>query len=959
MHRPKISLLPLSFGMAVLVLALTQWSNGMRIEWSAGVAYGLTLAVVLCNPLLVNTGGATVSLAGGLLLAVCWEYGLPTAWLALVCAQAGVPAFGVSQAKTVWAEGATGAAAITMAGLLHTALAPSQAAGWWQWVGPALLYWLIDLVGKGLEEAVAGRLPVRPGVLALLLPGAWWAAPIHLTVAALVVWSARIPWMEPALVLVLVLAQRMAGALVNARHQDRAVVRLLRQADDARQSRSGGKERILRYIRRVGLALGLPEQELRLITYAGLLQDIGSEPAPPPAVETSLYPPDPSVRTAARAYSRETAQRVEQVRLLYQVAGYIRFRYAWWNGNGEPEGLANADIPMGAQVLAVANALALMDSGREQAIQWLRTQSGRRLSPQVAWAGQQVLQEEGAAVQGSPHLLADVIRRLQSIGGPGPLPLPAFVGRWLYPLRHFITGYVRLPEEFTAVAHLSHVLNFSTSLDGALEVVLAAVSELAGGAVLVALVDDTTHWLAVRGARGFHRIAVGRRLEVRGGAVTRALVHQEVVELYNLADEIACPISRELADGEGIRSGLILPLVARGRTLGLLFLGRQELRWFSSREIGMLTLIADQAALAVDNSRLLGQAEERLDRVTSIKRQLDLLIDQLPAGVLLVDATWKITVVNRVAQEILVRAGYPLLEAGETFHPSPNRPDGPLVRVLREGENLATSIWQATPDLEVELRCAALKDEDGKLLGALVIGWDVTQVRLMEQQVQRVERLAAMGTMAAGAAHEIRNPLAAIRGFMQLLAARQTPGSPDAEYTHIILSEIGRIETIVRDLLLLARPGEPQRAPVSLTALLDEVLLLLEADFSQQRIEVVRDYRPDQTCVLADAKLLKQVVHNLLRNAAEAMDGQGGCITVTVGRGTHQVWFRVQDTGAGIAPADLPKLFTPFFTTKESGTGLGLAICYSIIEAHGGKIEVASGAGEGAAFSVWLPPAVC
>lgn len=933
-------------------LAVVDSATNLEVDWVPAMAVGLAAGMAVRSPVLVTGTGTVVSVGAGLVLGVLWHHGLPTALACLALNQVSKRFFRGLTTLDFWLGGLLSLAGLLAAAGAASGLAAAGAPAFPRRLTAAVAYWLTSRLLEGVLRAREAGRPA-PAEIGALLASTWWAIPVYLGGGLAVVATRGIPWLEAAVALGLALTQKGISAVVNGFTQDQAVTELLRRAGRHHTGRFARSERLLRYAQAMGRALSLPEADLRLLGYAALLQDIGGQGTPPPEAELALDPPDPDLRAALRAHAGQAAGLIRRVGPLRDVSRLVQFRYAWWDGRGEPVGAAGEAIPPGAQVLAAANALVLLEDP-ERAHLWLRAQSGRRLAPAVARAAEAALREEAAAGQDSPRLLPEAIRRLQSIGGPGTAWLPRPLARLLRPLHRRLGGAFGLPEEVMAVAQLSHVLNANTSLEGAMDVVMQAVSELTSGAVFVALATDAGDALVVRRARNFRRLQPeGMHLPLLGGPITRALARQEPVALYSLADEVPGPIARTLADQEGIRSCLALPLVARGRSVGMLWVGLDHYHWFSPREIGLLSLIAGQAALAVDNSRLLAQAEERLQRVDAIKRLLDQLIENLPAGVLLLDTGLRVLVVNRVANEILARSGYPRVEPGQVFQT--RRPDGPLGRILA-GEDAVNEIWSAAPDLVLELRTASVRDEGGQLLGALVIGWDVTRVRQMEQQVHRVERLAAMGKLAAGAAHEIRNPLAAIRGFVQLLQLRQDPAAPEAEYAQIILAEIDRIEAIVRDLLLLGRPAEPVRAPLDLAALLDDALLLMGDDLRRTAIDVVRAYMPDRSPALGDARLLKQVALNLLRNAAEAM-AAGGRLTLAAGGGPPAVWFQVRDTGVGIAPADLDRLFTPFFTTKESGTGLGLAICYALVSAHGGRIEVESEPGAGTAVTVWLPAA--
>ncbi|MBP2672396.1 MAG: integral rane sensor signal transduction histidine kinase [candidate division NC10 bacterium] len=238
------------------------------------------------------------------------------------------------------------------------------------------------------------------------------------------------------------------------------------------------------------------------------------------------------------------------------------------------------------------------------------------------------------------------------------------------------------------------------------------------------------------------------------------------------------------------------------------------------------------------------------------------------------------------------------------------------------------------------------------------------------QRLDRAERLATLGQVAASLAHEIRNPLAGIAGAVGVMADELPDTDPRKEIMAEILSQVRRLTKTVQDLLAFARPAAPTFASCDLHQVLDRVLLLLAEDPVAKRMRLVRNYGFDVPRLEADDKQLGQVFLNLLLNAAQAVHGEGQ-VTITTrlnhaggadgepsaSDGGQTVEVSVTDTGPGIPPGILPELFTPFFTTKPRGTGLGLAISRRIIEDHGGWIRAESPPGQGATFRIGLPVA--
>jgi signal transduction histidine kinase len=238
------------------------------------------------------------------------------------------------------------------------------------------------------------------------------------------------------------------------------------------------------------------------------------------------------------------------------------------------------------------------------------------------------------------------------------------------------------------------------------------------------------------------------------------------------------------------------------------------------------------------------------------------------------------------------------------------------------------------------------------------------RVELLESQalVARNEKLASLGVLAAGVAHEIRNPLTAIKARLFTQQKALTPGSRERGDAEFIGREIDRLDKIVGDFLRFARPVEPERVPLSPAALLREVCELMAPKLREAGIDLATD-GAIETVIQADPEQLKQVLLNLIKNAADALDGGGGAIKLRAlesrltlgGRLRHVVIFEVEDNGAGIPAEVQERLFDPFFTTKPSGTGLGLSIAARIVEKHGGALRFQTDAKRGTTFGIVLP----
>jgi two-component system NtrC family sensor kinase len=235
---------------------------------------------------------------------------------------------------------------------------------------------------------------------------------------------------------------------------------------------------------------------------------------------------------------------------------------------------------------------------------------------------------------------------------------------------------------------------------------------------------------------------------------------------------------------------------------------------------------------------------------------------------------------------------------------------------------------------------------------------DIEQRRLAEEQIAQADKLASIGQLSAGIAHEINNPLGIILGFTQLLIRHEDPQSEKYQDLKTIEKHVRNCKTIVEDLLNFARTSSPDENLIRIDMAIDDVLKFIHQHGDHDRIEVVKNYDPEVPQMFLDEKKIKQVFMNLLLNARHAMGNEGRLSLSTVYRPEgRQVVIKIADTGYGIEKRNLSRIFDPFFTTKPTGegTGLGLSVSYGIIKNHGGDITVDSEVGRGAAFTIVLP----
>ncbi|POT59748.1 two-component system sensor histidine kinase AtoS [Citrobacter amalonaticus] len=335
----------------------------------------------------------------------------------------------------------------------------------------------------------------------------------------------------------------------------------------------------------------------------------------------------------------------------------------------------------------------------------------------------------------------------------------------------------------------------------------------------------------------------------------------------------------------------------------------------------------------------------------------DLIIENAADGVIAIDRQGNVTTMNPAAEMI---TGYRLDElAGRpyaTLFADPHF-SSPVLDTLEHGtEHLAQEVSFPAHDRTIELSVTTsrIHNASGEMIGALVIFSDLTARKETQRRLAQTERLATLGELMAGVAHEVRNPLTAIRGYVQIIR-RQTSLPVHQEYLSIVLKEIDSINKVIQQLLDFSRPRQSQWQQVPINALIEEALILVQTSGVQARIDFNTAFDTTLPSLVADRELLKQVLLNMLINAVQAI-GARGEIRIRTWRDTPtQLAIAIEDNGCGIDTALQKKIFDPFFTTKASGTGLGLALSQRIINAHQGDIRVTSQPGCGATFILILP----
>jgi two-component system sensor histidine kinase PilS (NtrC family) len=340
-----------------------------------------------------------------------------------------------------------------------------------------------------------------------------------------------------------------------------------------------------------------------------------------------------------------------------------------------------------------------------------------------------------------------------------------------------------------------------------------------------------------------------------------------------------------------------------------------------------------------DTGERLAASESDLANITALHESI---VQSMTGGLLTIDPRGQVSFLNRAGEQM----------TGVTLDRARGRPVGEVFPMFRD--NVARDEIELTNAdgelLRLGYSSFPLSGRAGGSIGTAVIFQDLTQLRAMEETVQRSERLADLGRVAAGLAHELRNPLASLSGSIELLRDQVPEG--ERRLLDIALREAARLNELVTEFLRFARPPPLRRERTDLADLLGETLDVFANDPDAACVRLERTLR--HAPVECDPGQIRQVAWNLLRNAAQAVGPAGGSVRVSCVQDPDGATFAVADDGPGIADEELARLFLPFHTTKATGSGLGLAIVQRIVDAHGGRVSVRSPAGGGARFEVHL-----
>ncbi|HEX3274789.1 MAG TPA: ATP-binding protein [Gemmatimonadales bacterium] len=506
-------------------------------------------------------------------------------------------------------------------------------------------------------------------------------------------------------------------------------------------------------------------------------------------------------------------------------------------------------------------------------------------------------------------------------------------------------------SELFSLQELSYVLSESIQLDRIVDQVAKYAGRFlqADGAVVVLADDDRGGVLRVAGAAGTLEGLAGRTMDDPDTALVRFAMLRERIEV---AQGVGSP-TVNLIGGVTVRSAAVAPLRSQGVTMGALAVADRQGGPFTTEDLWLLSTVATNASVVLANGRL-------YEIVRRSKEDWETAFNALTEGIAVVGPGEVILRANQALASLVDLPEADLI--GRRFTESLVGSSEPVSELIASAQ-----LGERTPPLVLRLdgtgrvlrvTAAPFAERAGRVV---LLVEDVTEQRLMEAQLIQNDKMASIGQLVSGVAHELNNPLTSIAGLAELLLERELPADFPREHLRVIHDQAERAGRIVRNLLTFARKGVVEKAAVDLNDVAARSAQLIVYELQLHGIELEQALSPVPVLVLGDRHELQQVLLNLITNAVQAVSqlpaGRARKITIATTREDGQAALRVRDTGPGVPPQHASSLFTPFFTTKAAGqgTGLGLSLSYGLVKAHGGELSYEPPPDGGAEFRVVLP----
>lgn len=512
--------------------------------------------------------------------------------------------------------------------------------------------------------------------------------------------------------------------------------------------------------------------------------------------------------------------------------------------------------------------------------------------------------------------------------------------------------------ELTALYEFSKRISSAASLEEALDSILAIVAELVDyDESFIYAIDYDRQVATVKAVRTRGKSElIGTEEPLDGGSVTSWAIkeHKALVS----PDISRDPRFDECGAGNRrVRSLMAIPLIVQDKVVGVLNVYSYSPNQYSEDDVRVLSIIASQGAAIYTE----------LEALTALTSYTDNILSSIAAGVATLDSDGTVLTWNGAAERIVgLKAervyGLNYLQVLDYLNLPPEDKD--MLRqiisdVLKSGETYQGYKLPFHPrrrdEVYMNISASQLINSAGDQLGLVVIFEDITKEIKMENEFRRMGELAAVGQLAASIAHELRNPLSSIKGAAQFLQKEYEDHSAIVEFLGIIIEEVNGLNKLTTEFLDFARPVQLELKPTRINTVVDKTLQLMSVHITDNNVVVKENLGKDLPEIQADEKQLEQILKNMIINSLQAMP-EGGALTVQTGPAANGgVYLSVTDSGVGIPPEKLERIFVPFFTTKTKGTGLGLSVVQKIVENHGGKIEVSSEEGKGTTFTITLP----
>jgi two-component system, NtrC family, sensor kinase len=505
-------------------------------------------------------------------------------------------------------------------------------------------------------------------------------------------------------------------------------------------------------------------------------------------------------------------------------------------------------------------------------------------------------------------------------------------------------------SELFSLQELSYVLSESMQPGRIVDQVARyAARFLQADGAIVALVEMEDRVLRVVAASGSLAPLLGQVSHEPGSALVRVAIDRDRIEVAQDGDTPSVNLL-----GLMVRSAAVAPLKAQGITMGALAVADRRGGPFTDEDRRLLSTVATNASVVLANSRL-------YEMVRRSEEEWETTFNALAEGIAVVGPDGAILRANRALAALVEVPERELVGQNfrELFSGAAEAVSG-LIEVSYRGERTVPLVVRLEHNNRV-LRLTAAPLAGVEPGSVVILIEDVTEQRLLEAQIIQNDKMASIGQLVSGVAHELNNPLTSIAGLAELLLERPAHPELPREHLRVIHDQAERAGRIVRNLLTFARKGVPEQAAVDLNDVVSRTSLLIVYELQLHGIELTSEVSPDPVIVLGDRYELQQVLLNLVTNAVQAVaglePGKPRGITLSTTRSNGEAVLGVRDTGLGVPKHLAPYLFTPFFTTKGpgEGTGLGLSLSYGLVKAHGGTLTFEPPPEGGAEFRVTLP----